>query len=77
MSGASKGLKGCGGCGCLLGLLALLAGVGMVGWGMSDSKVTELIAPGYGSLAGGMFIGIIGAVLLGVGLVMGKKKDED
>jgi hypothetical protein len=77
MSGASKALTGCGGCGCLLGVLSLLAGVVMAGWGMTDSKVTELVMPGYGSLVGGVIFGLIGAVLLGVSMMMGKKKGDD
>ena len=67
---AGNALAGCGGCGCLTGLLALVAGAGMVAWGSTDSKVTELILPGYATLGGaGLFLPL-GLLLLVIGLVL-------
>lgn len=73
-SKSGKAITGCGGCGCLLALLMLCSGGVMIGWGSTDSAVTELIMPGYATFGASTFVGFIALVVLIIGIVMGKKK---
>jgi hypothetical protein len=66
---AAKAITGCGGCGCLTGLVALIAGGIMLAWGSTDSKVTELVAPGAAVLVLAIAIGFFASAVLIGGVV--------
>lgn len=72
-SKTAKVITGCGGCGCLFGLLALVVGAGLLGWGLTDRAVQELVAPSAGILALAVFICFFGAALLIGGIVALRK----
>lgn len=71
-STGSKVLTGCGGCGCLFALVALLGGIVLLVFGL-DPKTEEALPAAFGSLGGAVVAGLLGAVLLGVGVMMMKK----
>jgi len=74
-STGSKVLTGCGGCGCLFALVALLGGIVLLVFGL-DPKTEEALPAAFGSLGSAVFAGIIGAVLLGVGVMMMKRSKQ-
>lgn len=76
MSNASKPLMGCGGCSCLFSLLALPAGIFMLAM-MNDSHMSELGPVGMIVTPLGGLAMLLGLVLLGAGVVMGKKAEQD
>jgi len=67
--GAAKAITGCGGCGCATGLTCLLVGAVLLGWGLSDSKVEELVPFGAGILGLSVVVGFLGLALLIGGIV--------
>lgn len=69
----AKVITGCGGCGCLFGLVATLAGAVLLAWGLTDSKVDELVVPSAGILALAVVISFFGAALLIGGIIAGRK----
>ena len=69
----AKVITGCGGCGCLTGLLSTLAGAVLLAWGLTDSKVDELVVPSAGILVLAVVIGFFGAALLIGGIIAGRK----
>jgi len=69
----AKVITGCGGCGCLFGLLATLAGALLLAWGLTDSKVDELVVPSAGVLVLAVVISFFGAALLIGGIIAGRK----
>ena len=69
----AKVITGCGGCGCLSGLLASLTGALLLVWGLTDSKVDELVVPSAGILVLAVVISFFGAALLIGGIIAGRK----
>ena len=69
----AKVITGCGGCGCLFGLLATLSGALLLVWGLTDSKVDELVVPSAGILVLAVVISFFGAALLIGGIIAGRK----
>jgi hypothetical protein len=69
----AKVITGCGGCGCLFGLVATLAGAFLLVWGLTDSKVDELVVPSAGILALAVIISFFGVALLIGGIIAGRK----
>ena len=61
------------GCGCLFGLVATLAGALLLVWGLTDSKVDELVVPSAGILVLAVVISFFGAALLIGGIIAGRK----
>jgi hypothetical protein len=66
---AAKAITGCGGCGCAFGLVSLLAGAVMLGWGMTDRAVDELVAPGAAVLGLAVVVGFFGLAMLIGGII--------
>ncbi len=69
----AKVITGCGGCGCLSGLVATLAGALLLVWGLTDSKVDELVVPSAGILVLAVVVCFFGAALLIGGIIAGRK----
>jgi hypothetical protein len=75
MAHTSKLVTGCGGCSCLFSLLAIPAGLGMMAM-INDSHLSELGPFGFVVTPLGFMAMMLGVVLVGVGLFMGKKNQD-